>query len=172
MVSRILGNDHSQTVTPDHVTQAREELIQRRDTHLDSLIDKLREPAVRGIVEALIGGETLVSDRLNDNVAYIQDLGLITRRPPIRFANPIYAEIIPRVLNYGWQLSFNPHLVDQAWYVRDGRLDMDALLEAFQSETTKTVRTRNITTPIQGGTSVRPTFQVTQDGKRITHMGM
>ncbi|MDI6791499.1 MAG: AAA-like domain-containing protein [bacterium] len=132
IVSEILKNDYSQTITLAHVVRAREDLIQRRDTHLDSLIDKLREPVVKDVAEAIIGGETLVSDRLNDSVSYVQDLGLITRKSPIKFANPIYAEIVPRVLNYGWELSFNQDLVDQSWYVRKGRLDMDALLTAFQ----------------------------------------
>ena len=132
IVREILKNDYSQTITPANVVQAREELIQRRDTHLDSLIDKLREPVVKDVAEAIIGGEVLVSDRLNDSVAYVQDLGLITRKSPIKFANPIYAEIVPRVLNYGWEVSFNQDLVDQVWYVKDGRLDMDALLTAFQ----------------------------------------
>ena len=132
IVRKVLKNDYSQIITLSHVVQAREELIQRRDTHLDSLIDKLREPVVKDVAEAIIGGEVLVSDRLNDSIAYVQDLGLITRKSPIKFANPIYAEIVPRVLNYGWEVSFNQDLVDQVWYVRDGRLDMDALLTAFQ----------------------------------------
>ena len=87
---------------------------------------------MKAIAEAIIGGEMLIADRLNDDIAHAQDLGLITRKAPIRFANPIYGEIIPRVLNYGLEISFNQDLVDQTWYVRDGRLDMDALLTAFQ----------------------------------------
>ncbi|MCP4694609.1 MAG: ATP-binding protein [Desulfobacterales bacterium] len=132
IVKKILKNDYARTIALSHVTRAREELIQRRDTHLDSLVDKLREPAVKAISEAIIGGEILSPDRLSDNMAYVQDLGLITRKAPIRFANPIYAEIIPRVLNYSLQVSFNQDLVDPAWYIRDGRLDMEALIEAFQ----------------------------------------
>lgn len=132
IVNEILKNDYSQTISMAHVAQAREELIQRRDTHLDSLIDKLGEPVVKEVAEAIIGGEVLVSDRLNDALAYVQDLGLITRKSPIKFANPIYAEIVPRVLTYGWEVSFNQDLVDQTWYVKKGRLDMDTLLAAFQ----------------------------------------
>ncbi|MCP4682178.1 MAG: ATP-binding protein, partial [Desulfobacterales bacterium] len=131
IVSGIFKKDYSKPILLPHVAQAREELIQRRDTHLDSLVDKLREPAVRTIVEAVVGGEILASDRLNDDLAYTQDLGLITRRPPIKFTNPIYAEIIPRVMNYTWQVSFEQNLVDQTWYIKNGSLDMDALLEAF-----------------------------------------
>ncbi|MCP4687268.1 MAG: ATP-binding protein [Desulfobacterales bacterium] len=131
LVVEIFKKDYSRRILLGDVGCAREELIQQRDTHLDSLVDKLRERGVRTIVGAVIGGEILASDRLNDDLAYTQDLGLVTRRAPIKFSNPIYAEIIPRVLNYSWQVSFDQNLIDQAWYVKDGSLDMDALLEAF-----------------------------------------
>ncbi|MCP4691846.1 MAG: AAA family ATPase [Desulfobacterales bacterium] len=131
IVETILNDDFSRSIQKSHVVRAREELIQRRDTHLDSLADKLREPAVKRVVEAVIGGEILTPDRLNDDLAYVQDLGLITRRAPIQFSNPIYAEIIPRVLNHSWQVSFNQDLADQRWYIKNGGLDMDALLSAF-----------------------------------------
>lgn len=132
IVAKVLGNDTRQAITLDHVLAAREQLIQRRDTHLDSLADKLREPMVRPIAIAIINGEELEGDRLNDDLAYAQDLGLVTRESPIRFANPIYQEIIPRMLNQGFQLSFNQDLVDPVWYIKAGRLDLAALLRAFQ----------------------------------------
>ncbi len=131
IVVEILDDDHGRQITLDHILRAREELIQRRDTHLDSLIDKLREPDVKRVVEAIIGGEVLTPDRLNDDLAHVQDLGLISRNAPIKFFNPIYTEIIPRTLNYAWQVSFNQDLVDPIWYIKNGRLDMDALLSAF-----------------------------------------
>ncbi|MDI6795285.1 MAG: hypothetical protein QME81_20915, partial [bacterium] len=86
-----------------------------------------REPVVKEVAEAIIGGEVLVSDRLNDALAYVQDLGLITRKSPIKFANPIYAEIIPRILNYGWEVSFNQDLVDQACGITILKLFSDLL---------------------------------------------
>ncbi|CAK0764663.1 ATP-binding protein [Gammaproteobacteria bacterium] len=132
IVGRILDGNVRLPITLPLVIQAREELIQRRDTHLDSLMDKLREEPVRRIVTAVINGEVLEGDRLNDAIAYTQDLGLITRKSPIRLANPIYQEIIPRVLSYGWQLSIPSDYAELAWYLKDGRLDMDALLKAFQ----------------------------------------
>jgi len=132
IVAKVLKNDYSQPITLAHVAQAKEELIQRRDTHLDSLIDKLREPRVKPVVEAIIKGELLEFDQLNDEMAYTHDLGLITNRPPIRFANPIYQEIIPRVLSYGFQLGFPNDIVEPLWYIKDGRLNLEALLVAFQ----------------------------------------
>ncbi|MCF8168234.1 MAG: ATP-binding protein [Rhodoferax sp.] len=132
IVQRILDNDSSQPVTKELVWEAKEVLIQRRDTHLDSLIDKLKEDRVRGIVNAIINGSELSDDRLNDALAYCQDLGIVSRKPPIRFANPIYQEIIPRVMSYHWQLSIPQDDADPFWYIKDGQLDMDALLKAFQ----------------------------------------
>jgi hypothetical protein len=132
IVDEVLRNDYSQPITLAHVTQAKEELIQRRDTHLDCLIDKLRAPEVRRVAEAIINGEAPGFDNFNDAVVYTSDLGLIAPTPPVRFANPIYQEIIPRVLSLDFQLNFPNKLVQPHWYLKDGRLDLEALLTAFQ----------------------------------------
>lgn len=50
-------SDRSVTVTAEDVEEAREVLIQRRDTHLDQLADKLREPRVRRVIAPLLAGE-------------------------------------------------------------------------------------------------------------------
>ncbi|MGB3291710.1 MAG: AAA-like domain-containing protein [Phormidesmis sp.] len=42
--------DPSISLTSDHVEAAKEILIQRQDTHLDSLAERLREPRVRAII--------------------------------------------------------------------------------------------------------------------------
>ncbi len=132
IVNKVLKNDYSQPITLAHVIQAKEELIQRRDTHLDSLIDKLREPSVKRVVVAIINGEAPAFDELNDALAYTRDLGLIAPKPPVRFANPIYQEIVPRVLSLGFQEVLPQDLVDPRWYIKAGRLDVEALLKAFQ----------------------------------------
>ena len=57
-------------------------------------------------------------------------MGLVAPDPPLRFANPVYGEVVPRELT--WVLQ--DRIPDPAaWYVRpDGGLDMDGLLAAFQ----------------------------------------
>ncbi|MBF0238620.1 MAG: ATP-binding protein, partial [SAR324 cluster bacterium] len=132
IVEKILQNDFTKTITVEHVRQAREELIQRRDTHLDSLIDKLREPQVKAVAQAIINGKNPTMDTFNDAVIYTRDLGLISPTAPVRFANPIYQEIIPRVLSMDFQLSFPNDIVEPVWYIKEGKLDLDALLAAFQ----------------------------------------
>ncbi|MBI3923634.1 MAG: AAA family ATPase [Armatimonadetes bacterium] len=122
--------DRARTLEPEDVRQAKEILIERRDCHLDSLVDKLREPRVKRIIEPILVGETMPMDVLNDDLAYVRDLGLIDVRGTLSIANPIYAEVIPRVLSWGMQINIAQ---ETAWYVRaDGALDVPALLRAFQ----------------------------------------
>jgi hypothetical protein len=123
--------DRHIAITAEHIERAKEKLIERRDTHLDSLIDRLREPHVRRVIEPLLAGDLVVGDRIDDDVAYTEDLGLIERHGGghIRIANPIYHEVIPRALAAITQLTI-PY--STSWYVQpDGRLDMDGLLAGF-----------------------------------------
>ena len=116
-------------VSERDVFEAREALILRRETHLDQLTDKLREPRVRRVIEPLLsGGEAEYSARDRE---YARDLGLVAPGPPLRFANPIYGEVVPRELT--WILQDRIPEPPAAWYVLpDGGLDMDRLLAAFQ----------------------------------------
>ena len=126
---RKAGRDRTRAVTADDVAEAREALIVRRVTHLDQLADKLREDRVRRVVEPMLSGvdERRATER---DVEYVRDLGLIARDKPVRIANPIYAEVVPREL--GWILQEELDL-DATWYVdADGSLNLDRLLEAFQ----------------------------------------
>ena len=123
------AQDRSRTVTQADVLEARETLILRRDTHLDQLTDKLREDRVWRVIEPLLAGsrESRYTDR---DVEYVRDLGLIARDPPIRMANPVYAEVVPRELTW---LAQDDLPYDPAWYVdASGALLLGKLLEAFQ----------------------------------------
>ncbi len=115
-------------LTESDVFEAREALIQRRETHLDQLADKLREPRVRRVIEPLLsGGDAKYSGRDRE---YARDLGLVAPDPPLRLANPIYAEVVPRELTWVLQDEMPQQT---AWYVDpDGGLDLDRLLAAFQ----------------------------------------
>jgi hypothetical protein len=122
--------DRQQAITPAHVDVAKEELILRRDTHLDSLAEKLHEARVRRIIEPILVGAQQTMDVMNDDLVYVRDLGLIIDRPSIRIANQIYQEVIPRTLTYVMQAFM---VQEAAWYQRsDGSLDMILLLAAFQ----------------------------------------
>ena len=125
-----VGRDRRHTITVDDVNAAQERLIASRETHLDQLADKLQEGRVRRVVEPLLSGgdEREFSAR---DIEYVRDLGLVARDAPLRIANPIYAEVIPRELTWAAQEGL---VQDTAWYVdADGGLDLVKLLAAFQA---------------------------------------
>lgn len=122
--------DPTQPVTADHIDEAKEILILRRDTHLDSLAERLREPRVRHIIEPILAGR-LLEDVPPDDIDFVLDLGLVRRGQGggLVIANPIYKEVIPRELTVTAQNSmpqFQP-----SWLTPDGQLDPQKLLDAF-----------------------------------------
>lgn len=122
--------DPAQSITPVHMEAAKETLILRRDTHLDSLAERLREARVRRVIEPILAGSTMAMDTMNDDLLYVRDLGLIETTPQLTIANPIYQEVIPRSLTFVMQANITH---DSQWYTRpDGSLDMPVLLRAFQ----------------------------------------
>ena len=117
-------------VAAEAIRAAQEQLILRRETHLDQLADKLKEERVRRVIEPLLsGGEVRrFADR---DLEYVRDLGLVAQDRPPRMANPIYAEVVPRELTWVVQEEFEQ---ETAWYVdAAGGLDMGKLLSAFQA---------------------------------------
>ncbi len=124
------GRDRSQPITAEAIQQAKENLILRRVTHLDQLADKLQEPRVRRVVEAILTGDREPSAIAPNDISYVRDLGLIKTEGQLAIANPIYREVVPRELTYGTQLTISEQ---PAWYIRsDGSLDLPKLLAAFQ----------------------------------------
>ena len=125
------GRDRSREVTAEAIQDAREELILRRETHLDQLTDKLQEERVRRVIEPLLSGADGAGSIATDDLEYVRDLGLVARDRPVRIANPIYREVIPRDLTWTTQEMAIPH--DPAWYVDEGgALEVGQLLAAFQ----------------------------------------
>ena len=118
------------------ILEAQEQLILARETHLDQLADKLDEDRVRRVIEPLLRGDDegeFAASNLEHarDIEYVRDLGLIARQDPVRMANPIYAEVVPRELSYATQARL---VQEVAWYVRpDGDLDVEKLMGAFQT---------------------------------------
>jgi hypothetical protein len=123
--------DRAQPITRAHVDAARERLILSRATHLDSLAERLKDPRVARIVQAVVLGDashTIAYD--SDDFQYVLDFGLIRRGPDgAEPANPLYREVLARQLSYNVQQT----VPKPAWpWATDGRLDMPALLAAFR----------------------------------------
>ena len=123
--------DRSVAVTAEHVEAAKETIILARRSHVDSLIARLKEERVRRIIDPMIAGGRAESDDLEDDLSYVHGLGLISKQGgQYRVANPIYREVIPRVLSYPRQVQIEQ---PTEWYVRsDGTLDLRKLMEGWQ----------------------------------------
>ncbi len=125
------ASDPAVTIDVDHVERAREALILRRDTHIDSLIERLREPRVQRVLEPILTGLFLSSDVLDDDVRFVEDLGLVVEGPAgLEIANPIYREVVPRALTSLLEKSLP--LPRPSYKDAEGRLLFDQLLDDFR----------------------------------------
>jgi hypothetical protein len=123
--------EREKSIDADVFEQAKAILIERRDTHLDSLIDRLREPRVQRVLEPILAGELLAPDLLEDDVRFVKDLGLVVSGPSgLEIANPIYREVIPRALT--WVLQDSLPVSRASYITQDGRLRFDRLLGDFR----------------------------------------
>ena len=125
-----ISPDPTHSITVAQVEQAKESLIQRQDTHIDSLASILREDRVRAVIEPLLAGQELGSIP-GDDRQFLVDLGLVVRHAGggLRPANPIYREVLPRVLASGPQDSLP--VIQPAWLTPEGALNSEQLLDAF-----------------------------------------
>jgi len=132
-VEEIHGFRYGETVTVDDIETAKETIIRRRDTHVDSLMERLREPRVRRVVEPIIsGGERPVS-RDSEDWRFVTDLGLVMENDKGELvpANKMYAEIIGRYLTRDEQDDMKSSVPSTPWATPNG-LDMAGLMSAFQ----------------------------------------
>ncbi|HYH47239.1 MAG TPA: ATP-binding protein, partial [Thermoanaerobaculia bacterium] len=124
-----MGVAPPQSIIREHAEEARERLIRARATHLDSLVARLREPRVRRVLEPILAGAVVALDSYDDDVAYVRDLGLIAPDDPVRLANPIYREVIVRVLASAVEGNLPRHAGGPV--TPDGRLDLPRVLADF-----------------------------------------
>ncbi|MDM8545426.1 AAA family ATPase [Candidatus Venteria ishoeyi] len=114
------------------VKQAKIELLQHNAIHLENLFKKLKEPKFKLIIEAILTGGIPDFNHFRDALNYAYSFGIVTRHTPITFSTPIYqyAFIISMSEPFQWVLP--PALTESMQFVRDGNLDPDQLLTAFQ----------------------------------------
>jgi len=130
--AEVLVPDRRLPIEAAQIECAKEILIERRDTHLDSLIERLREPRVRRILEPILTGELLPPDLLDDDVRFVKDLGLVASGPGgLEIANPIYREVIPRALT--WVMQDTLPVPPAPFIADDGTLRFDKILDDFRA---------------------------------------
>ena len=124
------GRDRTRDITDEAIRDARERLILRRPTHFRQIEDSLKDARLRRVIESIVGGHAGLSDAVSDDVEFARNLGLIASTDPVRIANPIYREVIPRILARPVEeaVADDGERYDDA----DGSLDVPKLLTAFQ----------------------------------------
>lgn len=129
-VTEELLPDASSPIAREHIEAAKEVLIERQDTHLDSLASLLREDRVQAVIEPILVGREF-GDIPQDDIQFLIDLGLCRMSPQggLIIANPIYKEVLPRVLTQTPQASLPQ--ISPSWLTSDGALDTERLLQAF-----------------------------------------
>jgi hypothetical protein len=129
---QILDAESPETVTLEHIREARNRMIDARETHLDALAYRLEDPQIRKVMETIITGEPDPLMAGGEAFRISVDLGLVSVENGVPVvANPIYREVIARQLTYSTQLAIPaPHW---KWEKPDGTLDMDSLLKEFQN---------------------------------------
>ncbi len=126
----VLVRDRSQPVRVADIDEAKETLVRTRPHHLQSLGSRLRDPRVRPVIEAVMTGGD-VPDVPEDDLQYIRELGLVRYEDagPLRLANPIYADAMPRALAATIQMGMPAP--GPGWLDDTGRLDPVRLLTGF-----------------------------------------
>ncbi len=127
-ITEYIAKDPAIPITVELVNQAKEILIQRQDTHLDSLAERLRDERVKAIIQPILAGQEL-PDVPQDDVRYVLDLGLCSNENGLAIANPIYQEVLPRVLAYVTSASMG--YIQPIWLSEQGEFQPERLLEAF-----------------------------------------
>ncbi|GHV90298.1 hypothetical protein AGMMS50268_08010 [Spirochaetia bacterium] len=129
---RVLDVESTETVSIDHILEAREQMIDARETHLDALAYRLENPQIRSVMESLITGEPNTRLAQGEPFRLCLDLGLVTiENGSPTVANPIYREVIAREITFSTQMAIPAP--EWKWEKSDGTLDMDALLREFQA---------------------------------------
>jgi hypothetical protein len=133
-IVEILQSNYTKPITAALIKESIQNIILRRDTHVDSLLERLKEERVRKVLEPIIVGDTFVG-RFTDDFFYVRDLGLITETSErLAPANPIYGEIIVRTLTYDSQQNLLQNFASYQLprYLQEGRIDIDFLMRDFQ----------------------------------------
>ena len=133
-VMKIHDCRYDEPITAEDISNAKEKLIRARGTHVDSLMERLKEPRVRRVVEPVILGKERGAPVNDDDYRYVLDLGILRENENhvLVPGNPMYAEIMLRYLSNDEQVHFYAKYEKPFWLKPDGSLDMPALMAEFQ----------------------------------------
>ncbi|MDR2344482.1 MAG: ATP-binding protein [Planctomycetaceae bacterium] len=139
MTKRILKSDYKKPVTSELVSQAIQNILIDCPTHIDYLMEHIKEEHIRSIIEPMIIGDQIFKTD-SDVFLYVCELGLISHvNWEIKPANQIYSDAIVRLLTYNTQQNL-PSYYDYEYYdsdhvsdyFKDGCVDINLIMSDFQ----------------------------------------
>jgi hypothetical protein len=132
VVENQFKNNYAAIITDSNIDQAADTLIHRRDAHIKSLLERLKQPRIIRVMEPIIVGDDFwPKDVTDDDIRYAVDLGLIIYDGEIAWpANPIYGEMIIRTLAKNFGVNAPKKLANR--WMGGQKLDMTGLLKNFQ----------------------------------------
>jgi hypothetical protein len=100
IVMEMTDRDRSAAVSPALIDEAAARLMRRHDTHLDSLLERLKEPRMRGVIEPVMTGGGGEIDRLGDDFRVREGSGAgegdarhhLARQPDLRDGHRPHAQ--------------------------------------------------------------------------------
>ncbi|ETR70627.1 MAG: hypothetical protein OMM_03106 [Candidatus Magnetoglobus multicellularis str. Araruama] len=134
IIEEILEYDYSKTIKTSYVNKAVQNITHRRDTHIDSLLERLNEKRVKKVMQPVLIGEIKVYNPLDDDFQYVIDLGLLKKeKSKLKISNPIYAEVVTRYLSHMAEDTIEDEQYPISTYFDNDRINMKKLLTDFQS---------------------------------------
>ncbi|MDR2198758.1 MAG: hypothetical protein LBR53_04775 [Deltaproteobacteria bacterium] len=133
IVVNIQKNNYTIAVTADSMDLAAETIIKNRDTHIESLKERLKEPRVIKVMDSVFAGTPGVVLLNSDDRQYCLDLGLVVEDGVgnLRPANAIYSEVMSRLLTDEIQLALDNKISKIKWH-DDTVVYMNEILKQFQ----------------------------------------
>jgi hypothetical protein len=133
-VFEILNNDYKIPITGNLIDESANILIKRRDTHIESLLERLKEPRVIKVMDSVFAGTPGKVLKNPDDRKYCIDLGLVVEdhSEKLRPSNQIYSEVLSRMLTDEIQYVLDDTIAQIKWH--DGKvIFMTYILKQFQS---------------------------------------
>jgi hypothetical protein len=123
----------SRALTSGMIDVAKEHFLERQNSYMEQLEEKLSSPGVRETLFPILIGGTWEKRPTQGNLDYLKDLELIQKSSfGWNVTNALYRELIPKVMGMGLRDEL-AHLVDRARFLRpDGRLDFKEMIRFYQ----------------------------------------
>jgi hypothetical protein len=129
----ILKNDYTLPITAHLIDKSAEILIKHKHTHIDSLLERLKEPRVAKIMDVVFASSSTFLSENDDDRRYCIDLGLVVPNAQnnLRPANAIYMEVMSRFITQEIEMALLKTLDKVHW--TDGKeIFLNDVLKEFQ----------------------------------------